>query len=295
MKRVQVDVTGQTAASPPTVYEVAKDSSGYPRWSRIGSFEHVRSGRDEPYGVGSVRIFRTWPLKIVEEVVELVPQRRVSYIVHRGLPFRDYRADIELAPSLRRHHHSLAEFVLSDGSRHRLPVPGFHAASFDRDAARTRGRGGADRTIIQSIKLCVLLIGARKEVESGVAGGPGACDVQRVLRDRFAPDVGFRCTRRTIPLVGPGGRSGSYRPYVHRQESTHVFTTHASLKSMFGRAGETVASRRRCPGCCTSWGRRLGRRPARARSWHLAGIGGTGDDEHSVMTGERTHRPGRTW
>ena len=128
MKRVQVDVTGQTAASPSAVYEVAKDSSGYPRWSRIGSFEHVRSGRDEPYGVGSVRIFRTWPLKIVEEVVELVPQRRVSYIVHRGLPFRDYRADIELAPSRRRHRHSLAEFVLSDGSRHRLPVSGFHAA-----------------------------------------------------------------------------------------------------------------------------------------------------------------------
>jgi hypothetical protein len=61
-----------------------------------GSFEHVRSGRDEPCGVGSVRIFRTWPLKIVEEVVDLVPERRVSYIVHRGLPFRDYRADIEL-------------------------------------------------------------------------------------------------------------------------------------------------------------------------------------------------------
>jgi uncharacterized protein YndB with AHSA1/START domain len=98
MKRVQVDMTRQTAGSPATVYEVAKDSSGYPRWSGIGSFEHLRSGRDEPYGVGSVRIFRTGPLKIVEEVVELVPERRVSYIVQRGLPFRDYRADIELTP-----------------------------------------------------------------------------------------------------------------------------------------------------------------------------------------------------
>jgi hypothetical protein len=99
MKRVQVEVTGRTPAGPTTVYEVVKDSSGYPRWSRIGSFEHVRSGRDELCGVGSVRIFRTWPLKIVEEVVELVPERQVSYVVHRGLPFRDYRADIELTPS----------------------------------------------------------------------------------------------------------------------------------------------------------------------------------------------------
>jgi uncharacterized protein YndB with AHSA1/START domain len=99
MKRVQIEVTGQTAARPAIVYEVAKDSSGYPRWSGIGSFEHVRSGRDGPYGVGSVRIFRTGPLKIVEEVVELVPERRVAYLLHRGLPFRDYRAHIELTPS----------------------------------------------------------------------------------------------------------------------------------------------------------------------------------------------------
>jgi ribosome-associated toxin RatA of RatAB toxin-antitoxin module len=98
MKRVRVEVTGQTAASPSTVYEVAKDSSEYPHWSRIGSFEHVRSGSDEPYGVGSVRIFRTWPIELLEEVVELVPERRVAYIVHRGLPFRDYRADIDLTP-----------------------------------------------------------------------------------------------------------------------------------------------------------------------------------------------------
>jgi uncharacterized protein YndB with AHSA1/START domain len=99
MKRVHVEVTGQTTAPPSTVYELAKDSSGYPRWSRIGSFEHLRSGRDERYGVGSVRVFRTGPLKIVEEVVELVPERRVAYIVRSGLPFRDYRADIELAPN----------------------------------------------------------------------------------------------------------------------------------------------------------------------------------------------------
>lgn len=98
MNRVQVDARGQSAASPATVYAVAKDSSGYPRWSRIGEFVNVRSGRDEPFGVGSVRIFRTWPLTIVEEVVDLVPDRRISYIVHRGLPFRDYKADIDLTP-----------------------------------------------------------------------------------------------------------------------------------------------------------------------------------------------------
>lgn len=97
-KCLEVDVNGRTKANPHMVYEIAKDSSGYPRWSQIGSFEHVRSGQGETYGVGSLRIFRTWPLKLLEEVVELVPDRRVGYVLHRGLPFRDYRATIELTP-----------------------------------------------------------------------------------------------------------------------------------------------------------------------------------------------------
>ncbi len=99
MKRVQVEVTGQSTAGPSIVYEIAKDSSGYPRWSRIGSFEPLRAGRDEPFGVGSLRLFRTGPIKVVEEVVELVPERRVAYVMHSGLPFRDYRAAIELTPN----------------------------------------------------------------------------------------------------------------------------------------------------------------------------------------------------
>jgi hypothetical protein len=98
MKPIEIDVRASSKASPTTVYEVAKDSSRYPAWSQIGSFEHVRAGDQEPYGVGSQRIFRTGPLKLFEEVVQLEPGRRVAYVVHRGLPFREYRADIELSP-----------------------------------------------------------------------------------------------------------------------------------------------------------------------------------------------------
>jgi Polyketide cyclase / dehydrase and lipid transport len=98
MTKVKIEVRGRSTASPRTLYVVAKDSAGYPRWSQIGSFEHLRSGAGERFGVGSRRIFRTWPLKLVEEVVELVPDQRVSYIVHSGLPFRDYRSSIEFAP-----------------------------------------------------------------------------------------------------------------------------------------------------------------------------------------------------
>jgi hypothetical protein len=96
---IQIAVTAHSAASPAAVYAVAKDSSGYPRWSRIGAFEHLRDGEGERFGVGSRRIFRTWPLRLTEEVVELIPDRRVGYIVIAGLPFRGYRADIDIEPT----------------------------------------------------------------------------------------------------------------------------------------------------------------------------------------------------
>ncbi len=96
---VEISATATSTASPAAVYAVAKDSAGYPRWSRIGSFEHVRDGEGEPYGVGSLRIYRTPPLKLLEEVVELTPERRVGYILLSGLPFEGYRADVDIQPA----------------------------------------------------------------------------------------------------------------------------------------------------------------------------------------------------
>jgi uncharacterized protein YndB with AHSA1/START domain len=97
--KIEIAVEARSAASPAAVYAVAKDSEGYPRWSRIGSFEHLVDGAGERFGVGSRRRFRTPPLNLTEEVVELIPDRRVSYILLTGLPFKGYRADIDLTPA----------------------------------------------------------------------------------------------------------------------------------------------------------------------------------------------------
>jgi hypothetical protein len=59
----------------------------------------VRGGHDGPHGVGAQRIFRTGFLRVFEEVPELVPDRRVSYLLLSGMPLRDYRADIDLEPN----------------------------------------------------------------------------------------------------------------------------------------------------------------------------------------------------
>src|SRR6201996_7513799 len=86
-------------ARAAAVYAAAKDSARYPDWSMIGAFEHVRSGAGEPYGVGSQRIYRTWPLRLLEEVTELVPDQKVSYALLKGLPFRNYRSSITITPA----------------------------------------------------------------------------------------------------------------------------------------------------------------------------------------------------
>jgi hypothetical protein len=75
----------------------------WPTWSPITSFELEQPADDEPEGVGAIRIFRTvQPLRNVttsrERLVELVPERRLSYVLLSGLPLRNYRADVDLTP-----------------------------------------------------------------------------------------------------------------------------------------------------------------------------------------------------
>ncbi len=103
MARHEIDVTVTTSAPPATVYALLRDGASWPTWSPIGSFELERPAADEPEGLGAVRIFRT-PRPIGEsvsheQIVELVADRRFSYVLVSGLPIRDYRADVDLTPT----------------------------------------------------------------------------------------------------------------------------------------------------------------------------------------------------
>jgi hypothetical protein len=96
--RMRVAATATSQADPATVFALLKDGSTWPDWSMFDSFELERPGRDEPYGVGAVRVFITRVSRAREEVVELVPDRRLGYVLLSGFPFRDYRANVDLAP-----------------------------------------------------------------------------------------------------------------------------------------------------------------------------------------------------
>jgi len=99
MGRQRIEHHATTTADPATVYALLRDGASWPSWSPIESFELERPGADEPEGVGAVRLFRGGRVVGHDEIVELVPERRLSYVHTSNLPVRNYRADVDLEPA----------------------------------------------------------------------------------------------------------------------------------------------------------------------------------------------------
>jgi hypothetical protein len=98
MGRQVIHEVATTTAGPAAVYELLADGSTWPEWSPIGSFELLEPGDGSPEGLGAVRRFTTGRIRSTERVVERRPGEQLSYVLVSGLPLRDYRADITLAP-----------------------------------------------------------------------------------------------------------------------------------------------------------------------------------------------------
>ncbi|MEY2431379.1 MAG: hypothetical protein QOC92_1104 [Acidimicrobiaceae bacterium] len=94
-----IDEKAWSAADPDTIYNLLSEGATWPTWSRIGSFELEQPGEGGGEGLNAIRVFRTGRTASRERLVELVPGRRLSYVLLSGLPLRDYRADVDLTPS----------------------------------------------------------------------------------------------------------------------------------------------------------------------------------------------------
>lgn len=100
MAKIQhINETAHSQASPATLYAMLLDRPTWPNWSPLDSFEPEVDGRDGPRSVGAIGTFVTGRSRSREEIVELVPDRRLSYRLLSGLPMRGYRADVDLEPS----------------------------------------------------------------------------------------------------------------------------------------------------------------------------------------------------
>lgn len=97
MDCVNVAAQAESRADPATVFRLLKDGSTWTDWAKFDSFELERPGQHETYGVGAIRVLSSKLTRAREEIVEVVPDRRVSYVLLSGLPLRAYHAEVELA------------------------------------------------------------------------------------------------------------------------------------------------------------------------------------------------------
>jgi uncharacterized protein YndB with AHSA1/START domain len=100
MRVRHINVSGLTPATAETVYRLLSDGSSWPEWSPIDSFELEQPGDPPPEGVGAIRVFRKGRTTGRDQILDLVPDRRISYATLSGVPTRDYvgEVDLERAP-----------------------------------------------------------------------------------------------------------------------------------------------------------------------------------------------------
>jgi len=100
---MDIDVRVPTTASPEAIYALLLDGATWPTWSSLDSFEMARGTDGE---LGAVRLFRTGKHRSYEELVELIPNRRLSYalVPPHNLPFATYRADVDIEDGAIRWH-----------------------------------------------------------------------------------------------------------------------------------------------------------------------------------------------
>ncbi len=97
--RVTFEVTATSRATPAQVYALLRSGATWPSWSPIGAFALARPDGDGGEGIGAVRLFTTGGVRSREEIVELTPDTSIGYRAIAGLPIRDHRADVRLAPN----------------------------------------------------------------------------------------------------------------------------------------------------------------------------------------------------
>jgi uncharacterized protein YndB with AHSA1/START domain len=140
MGRQHVDVRAWSPAPPHAVYGLLADGATWPTWSGHEAVELVERGEGDGDGVGAVRVLHRGRIRSRERIVELVPDERLGYELLAGLPLRDYRANVDLAPegggTAIRWSADFAPKVPGTGRLYRWALDRFMTATAARLAAR---------------------------------------------------------------------------------------------------------------------------------------------------------------
>jgi uncharacterized protein YndB with AHSA1/START domain len=99
MSQLAVEAKGTTRATPEVVWSLVANANLYPQWGPWDDGGYETGDSQGEHGVGSIQWFSTGRTKSVERIVELEENRRLVYVVVRGIPVRNYRAEISLTPT----------------------------------------------------------------------------------------------------------------------------------------------------------------------------------------------------
>lgn len=100
MPRINVSASTETPGAIDTVFALLKDSTTWPKWAPVGSCSMKSKGMADAHGIGAVRVFSTGLFSVTEEIVEVIPNRKVAYVLKSGLPLKNYRAAVDLTPMM---------------------------------------------------------------------------------------------------------------------------------------------------------------------------------------------------
>ena len=94
-QEIDIRVTAGTDAG--AIWELLGDSRRWPSWTPIEAAEVNSPGRAD--GLHEIRTFKTGRVTVREEIVERIPEKRLSYRLLSGIAVNNYRADVDLAPA----------------------------------------------------------------------------------------------------------------------------------------------------------------------------------------------------
>ncbi len=98
MKLHIIDIEVPCAASPEVTFDILQDADGWKNWSAASKSYLEVEGSPTADGVGAIRRFGTGPFMSKEEVVAHEAPTHFAYILHKGIPVKDYRADVIINP-----------------------------------------------------------------------------------------------------------------------------------------------------------------------------------------------------
>ncbi len=98
MTQLRVEAEGVARAAPEVVWELVANAGSYSQWGPWSAGGYENLGDQAPDSAGLIRWFRYGHTTTVEKVLESERARRLVYTVVKGIPVRNYRAEVTLSP-----------------------------------------------------------------------------------------------------------------------------------------------------------------------------------------------------